>query len=138
MPNAKTDDLHIHFKNHNRRFKAPVVIYADFETLIEKNTNAYVLFYTKKDTIKSEEENKIKMDIEISNNNNNEFYIFNNLFKNSEKEKENDNENININSSVANIQKDILDTIKIDNFQYWVSKAIFSNDYINFINENKI
>ena len=41
MPNAKTDDLHIHFKNHNRRFKAPVVIYADFETFIEKNTNLH-------------------------------------------------------------------------------------------------
>ena len=113
--------------------------------LIEKSTNAYVLFYTKKNSIKSEEDNKIKMDLEISNNNkvnntytnnnkilkniNNEFLLFNNLLKNSE------NENKNENSSIANIQKDILDNIKTDNFQYWVSKSIFSNDYINFIND---
>lgn len=90
--------------------------------MIEKSTNAYVLFYTKKDAIKIEEEFKNKMDLEISANcNNNEDIVFNSLLKNADND--------------ANIQSDIVDSIKIDNFKYWVSKAIFSNEYINFVKD---
>lgn len=95
--------------------------------LVEKSTNAYVLFYTRKDVIIIQDELKNSMDIDFPNNLAKFIQI--------DKETENFVSILKENSKYSNIQSDIIDNIKTDNFQYWVSKMIFSNEYIDFIKD---
>jgi ubiquitin C-terminal hydrolase len=92
--------------------------------LVEKSTNAYVLFYTRKDIVKLQEEISNSMDIEYSNN-------LANLSK-VDKDTENFIGILKDASMYSNIQPNIIESIQSDNFQYWVSKMIFSNEYIDF------
>lgn len=88
--------------------------------LIEKSTNAYVLFYTRKDVIKAVDEIENKMEVEEN------------------KEETEDMKYINLlkyNSKFSNIQDNIIENIKTDNFQYWISKMIFSEEYNDFIKD---
>jgi ubiquitin carboxyl-terminal hydrolase 9/24 len=73
----------------------------------EKSTNAYVLFYIRE----SDEYEEDEVD---------DFKLYSN--------------NTAV-SKYSNIQKDILDNIRADNFQYWVSKSIFSVEYCEFIQD---
>jgi len=95
--------------------------------LMEKSTNAYVLFYTRKDVVKLQEEEKFAMDIDCSNS------------KTSSFERDTETENLlkilKSTSKYSNVQENIIENIKTDNFQYWVSKMIFSNEYIQFIKD---
>jgi ubiquitin C-terminal hydrolase len=68
----------------------------------EKLTNAYVLFYKRKE--ETDNEKKIVVDEEVGHNQ-------------------------------VNIQNDILELVKQDNYQYWVSKILFSNVYFEFIQD---
>ncbi len=104
--------------------------------LVEKSTNAYVLFYTRKDVGKLQEEIKYTMDID-SNSNNNSIASFNIIDNNKERDTETENyiKILKDNSKYSNIQPNIIESIKTDNFQYWVSKMIFSNEYIDFIKD---
>jgi ubiquitin carboxyl-terminal hydrolase 9/24 len=72
----------------------------------EKSTNAYVLFYTREGSEVEEEEVE-----------DHELYSSTQVTK------------------YSNIQPSILESIKTDNYQYWVSKIIFSNEYSEFIQD---
>lgn len=95
--------------------------------IIEKSTNAYVLFYTRKDVVKMQEGIKNAMDIENSNK----------LANQSEAERDTENflSLLKRPYKYCNIQANIIENIKTDNFQYWVSRMIFSNEYIDFIKD---
>jgi ubiquitin carboxyl-terminal hydrolase 9/24 len=73
----------------------------------EKSTNAYVLFYTREGGEVEEDEAE---DHELYSNN-------------------------QAIAKFSNIQTNIIENIKIDNYQYWVSKVIFSNEYSEFIQD---
>lgn len=90
---------------------------------VEKSTNAYVLFYTRKDVVEEEENVKNLMDIENNSHSkeNQEKQTFLNLLRNC--------------GNFSNIQDKIIENIKIDNFQYWVSKMIFSTEYYDFVKD---
>ncbi len=95
--------------------------------LVDKSTNAYVLLYIRKDIVKLQGEIKNSMEIENLNN-------FTNVSE-ADKDTESFLSILKETSKYSNVQANIIENIKTDNFQYWVSKMIFSNEYIDFIKD---
>ena len=129
----------------NEAFGGSEIIYKDNKKeTVEKNTNAYLLFYIRqfeeeeseeyiKVNIPSEDTYDNKSEYNQSEGKSNEVIITNAIEK---------GENKIIKQQVikewnkySNISPSIMDCIDLDNFQYWVSKILFSPEYHSFITD---
>lgn len=92
--------------------------------LSERGSNAYVLFYTRKQQPDTENTEKMQIDDQSLDRTQAISEIASNL-------------NLSESKSVkhSNIQPNIMELIRNDNYQYSVSKILFSSEYFNFIQD---
>ena len=102
---------------------------------VEKTTNAYLLFYRRQ--YDENEDAEILENLEKEPSESNNELTISHIKNQGSNEERKDHLDTVINkwTKYSNISPSIMDRIDLDNFQYWISKIIFSSEYHSFITD---